>query len=120
MTSDNTHKGDSRAGDSPRAIAVALEEQGDAAPTVVASGRGLVAEKILELAFANDVKVREDADLAQILAAVDVDSPIPIDAFSAVAEVLAYLYRVNGDPEPENLGNWPETKDEDLSMAGSP
>jgi len=97
-----------------------LEEQADAAPAVVASGRGLVAEKILELAFANDVKVREDADLAQILAAVDVDSPIPIDAFSAVAEVLAYLYRVNGDPEPENLGKWPETKDEDFPVVGSP
>lgn len=54
---------------------MALEEQIGAPPSVVASGRGFVAEKILDLAFANDVKVREDADLVQILAAMYVDSP---------------------------------------------
>lgn len=90
----------------PTTIAVALEEQESAAPAVVASGRGFVAEKILELAFANDVRVREDADLVQVLAAVDVDSPIPTEAFAAVAEVLSYLYKVNGDVPPEGLGDW--------------
>lgn len=90
----------------PKTIAVALEEQSGAAPTVVASGRGFVAEKILELAFANDVKVREDSDLVQILGAVDVDSPIPTDAFAAVAEVLTYLYMANGQAAPEGLGEW--------------
>src|SRR5262245_38106731 len=81
----------------PQTIAVALEEQADAAPpTVVASGRGYPAEQILAIAFANGVKVREDADLAQILAAIDVDCPIPTEAFAAVAEILSYLYRVNG------------------------
>lgn len=90
----------------PNTIAVALEEQSGQAPTVVASGRGFVAEKILELAFANDVRVREDSDLVQILAAVDVDSPIPTDAFAAVAEVLSYLYKANGANPPEGLGEW--------------
>lgn len=48
----------------PKTIAVALEEQaGQAAPKVVATGRGFVAEQILSIAFANGVKVREDADL---------------------------------------------------------
>ena len=65
-------------------------------PRVVASGHGAIAEQILELAFANDVKVREDADLAQILAAVDVDCEIPIEAIVAVAEILAHVYRANG------------------------
>ena len=87
-------------------IAVALEDQGDTAPTVVASGRGFVADKILELAFANDVRVREDSDLVQILAAVDVDSPIPTEAFTAVTEVLSYLYKANGETPPEDLGAW--------------
>ena len=40
---------------------------------------------------------REDADLVQILAAVDVDSPVPTEAYAAVAEILAYLYRANGE-----------------------
>ena len=79
------------------AIAIALEESADAAaPSVVASGRGAIAEQILNIAFANGVKVREDADLVQILAAVDVDSPIPTEAFAAVAEILSYVYRANG------------------------
>ncbi|NKB43990.1 MAG: flagellar protein FhlB [Alphaproteobacteria bacterium] len=89
-------------------MAIALEEQIDTAPKVVATGRGLMAEKILELAFANDVRVREDSDLVQILAAVDIDSPIPTDAFTAVAEVLTYLYKANGSAAPEGLGAWHE------------
>jgi flagellar biosynthesis protein len=81
----------------PRAIAVALEEQADAsAPKVLASGRGALAEQILAIAFANGVKVREDADLAEVLTAIDIDNPIPTEAYAAVAEILSYLYRANG------------------------
>jgi flagellar biosynthesis protein len=68
-------------------------------PRVTASGHGLVADQILELAFANGVKVREDADLAEILAAVDVESEIPLEAVIAVAEILAHVYRANGTAE---------------------
>jgi flagellar biosynthesis protein len=73
------------------AVAVALSyvsEGYKGAPKVVASGRGWFAEKILEIAFANDVKVREDPDLAEMLAAVDLDSEIPVEAFIAVTEIL--------------------------------
>lgn len=81
-----------------RPVAVALEYDAgkSALPRVVATGRGAVAEQILELAFANGVKVREDADLAQMLAAVDVDSEIPIEALVAVADILARVYQANG------------------------
>lgn len=81
-----------------RPVAVALEyETGrEALPRVVATGRGAIAEQIVALAFANGVKVREDADLAQLLAAVDIDSEIPIEAIVAVAEILAHVYRANG------------------------
>jgi flagellar biosynthesis protein len=65
-------------------------------PRVVASGRGAVADQILAIAFANGIKVREDGDLAEILAAVDEGSEIPAEALVAVAEILAYLYRANG------------------------
>jgi len=65
-------------------------------PRVAATGRGTVAEQILEIAFAKGIPVREDPDLAQILSTLDVDSVIPVDALSAVAEILSYLYRLNG------------------------
>ncbi len=81
----------------PAAIAVALQydRQEDAVPRVVASGRGALADRILELAFAHGVKVREDADLAEILTAVEVGHQIPLAAFAAVAEILFYIYRAN-------------------------
>ena len=81
----------------PKQVAVALQyERGeDKVPRVVASGCGAVAERILELAFAHGVKVREDADLAEILAAVEIGEQIPLAAFAAVAEILFYIYRAN-------------------------
>ena len=88
-----------------RQTAVALKEGkewGDA-PTVEAAGRGVLAEKILQLAYDNDIKVREDSALAEMLAQVELDSPIPTEAFMAVAEVLSYVYRANGKPDPFNV-----------------
>lgn len=92
-----------------RPVAVALShDRGTAAlPRVVASGYGKVAEQILELAFANGVKVREDADLAQILSAVDLDTEIPLEAIVAVAEILAHVYRANGLTGPDGEGAGP-------------
>jgi flagellar biosynthesis protein len=77
------------------AIAVALKHEPGDLPQVVASGRGSMAERILAIAFAAGIKVREDADLAQLLAAVETNCPIPIACFEAVAEILTYLYRAN-------------------------
>lgn len=88
------------AGKTPVAVALRYVAERDSAPKVVASGRGAVARQILEIAFANDVKVREDADLAELLSHVGVDSEIPLEAFAAVAEILAYVYRANGEAGP--------------------
>ena len=84
---------------SRRATAVALKKYGideSALPKVVAAGYGVWAEKIVELAFQNGVRVREDKDLAQLLAAIELDSDIPTEALVAVAEILAYVYKANG------------------------
>ena len=62
---------------------------------VVASGKGSVAEQILSLAFAHGVRVRKDQDLVEVLSQVEVDSPIPLEAFTAVAEILSYVYQAN-------------------------
>lgn len=80
-----------------RRAAVALSTEAlKALPKITAAGYGKVAEQIVELAFQNGVKVREDADLAEMLAAVEVDSAIPTEALVAVAEILAYIYKANG------------------------
>ena len=85
-----------------RLTAVAIQdgsEKGDL-PIISAAGRGKIAEQILALAYENDIKVRSDADLAEILAKIELESPIPSEAFMAVAEVLSYVYRANGEPNP--------------------
>lgn len=85
--------------ESRRATAVALKKYGideSALPRVVAAGYGTWAEEIVRLAFENGVKVREDRDLAQLLAAIELDSDIPAEALVAIAEILAYVYKANG------------------------
>jgi flagellar biosynthesis protein len=87
------------------AVALGYSAESQHAPQVLAGGRGAIAEQILNIAFAQGVRVREDADLAQLLAAVDVDSEIPVEAFAAVAEILVYVWRANGaaaDSDPLN------------------
>ena len=98
---DGAEERNSTAGSKPKigsrqkAVALSDKDKSGARPRVVASGQGGVAEQIIQLAWANDIKVREDADLVEILSAIDVESEIPIEAFAAVAEILSYVYRAN-------------------------
>lgn len=85
---------------SPVAVALDGGTADNSLPRITAAGRGKIAEQILQLAFAHGVRVREDAALADMLAAVELDSPIPSEAFLAVAEILTYVYRANGAPNP--------------------
>lgn len=79
-------------------LAIALKDDapgGDAPPRIVATGRGSVADQILAVAQANGVKIREDADLAQILSVLEVESIVPIEVLATISEILAYVYRSN-------------------------
>lgn len=66
-------------------------------PVVTARGQGPIALQILELAARHGIPVRPDAPLASILAGLDPGMQIPAAAFGAVAEILAFLYRVDRD-----------------------
>ena len=68
---------------------------GQGAPRVVAAGRGVVAERILEIAAAAGVPIREDEALANALASLELGDEIPEDLFVAVAEALAWAYRLD-------------------------
>ena len=52
--------------------------------------------------YENDIKVREDSDLADMLASLELDSPVPTEALMAIAEILSYVYRANGEVDPFN------------------
>lgn len=78
------------------AVVLGYEPEKDNAPKVLAKGQGHVAQKIIQIAIDEGIEIRKDADLLQILKAVDIDSEIPIEAFSAVAEIISYIYKENG------------------------
>lgn len=75
------------------AVALQYSRPTDPSPRVVAKGQGDLADKILAIAREHGVAVRENADLAQLLSTVELESQIPVEAFVAVAEILSYIYR---------------------------
>ena len=77
------------------ASAKSSQESAGPGPKIIASGRGAVAEQILQIAFDRGIKVRQDSDLAEILSAVEVESEIPLAALAGVAEILRYLYQTD-------------------------
>lgn len=84
-----------------RAQAVAIAyETGDTAPKVVAKGRGLVAQEIIERAKEAGVFVHESPELVSLLMDVDLDTQVPPQLYIAVAELLAWLYRVEKREPP--------------------
>lgn len=94
--------GDPATPQSTTSLAVAIADGASldsAQPHITATGRGAVAEQIIAIAHAHGVRVREDADLAEVLAALDIDSPIPLEALSTVAGILTYVYRARSATE---------------------
>ena len=87
--------------------AVALTYSGkDAAPRVVAKGRGLVAEAIIERAHQHGIYVHESKELVALLIQVDLDQRIPPELYRAVAELLVWVYQIEqrepgSEPAPE-------------------
>lgn len=77
------------------AIALRYDPEEEGAPRVTATGRGPVARQIMEVASAHGVTVQRDRALAELLAPLEVNTPIPVAAFAAVAEILVHLYRAD-------------------------
>ncbi|MCK9285130.1 MAG: EscU/YscU/HrcU family type III secretion system export apparatus switch protein [Rhodocyclaceae bacterium] len=84
-----------------RALAVALAyAPGDTAPKVVAKGRGLIADAIVARAREHGIFVHESPELVSLLLQVDLDAHIPPQLYIAVAELLAWLYRLENGMLP--------------------
>ena len=78
-----------------KAVALKYNKGKDSAPKIVAKGKGYIAEKIIEAARENNVPLYEDKNLSQVLEALDLDTEIPPELYRAVAEVLAFIYKLN-------------------------
>ena len=86
--------------DPQRAAAAIAYREGDGAPRVVAKGRGLLADTIIERAHASGVYVHESRELLALLMQIDLDSHIPPQLYVAVAELLAWLYHLEESGKP--------------------
>jgi flagellar biosynthesis protein len=80
---------------SRKAAALRYDQARDAAPRVVAKGRGKLAEKIVAVAQSNQIPLVQDENLMQMLDLLELDTQIPPELYQAVAEILAFVYRLN-------------------------
>ena len=81
-----------------RAVALRYDRVEEPAPRVIGKGRGYLAERIIALAEAEGITIYEDADLVTMLSALDLHAEIPPKLYQVVAEVLAFVYRMNKLP----------------------
>ncbi|MGN7478545.1 EscU/YscU/HrcU family type III secretion system export apparatus switch protein [Solibacillus silvestris] len=77
------------------AIALSYDPQKSNGPTVVAKGKGKIAENILEQATMHDVPIYEDPNLVELLGQLDLNTSIPEELYQAVAEVFAFIYHLD-------------------------
>jgi len=80
---------------SSKAAAITYDAEKDRAPRLVAKGSGPIADKIIEIARQHEIPMVKDENLVQVLEALDLDTEIPPELYRAVAEVLAFIYRLN-------------------------
>lgn len=78
-----------------RAVALRYQADNDPAPRVIAKGQGAMADRILAIAKEAGIHVQEDPDLLSLLAKLEVNETIPEELYRTVAEVLAFVYRLN-------------------------
>ena len=78
-----------------QAAALRYAQGKDAAPRLLAKGKGTVADRILEIARRNGIPIREDRELVQVLASLDLYQEIPPELYKAVAEILVFLHSLN-------------------------
>ncbi|MBF0519416.1 MAG: EscU/YscU/HrcU family type III secretion system export apparatus switch protein [Nitrospirae bacterium] len=88
-----------------KAAALKYKPTDGSAPRVVAKGSGLMAQKILDVAKAHGVPIKEDKQLVEILSALDLYKEIPQELYKAVAEVLAFIYSLSKKNAPKPPGS---------------
>ena len=78
-----------------KAVALLYDEDKSDAPRVIASGKGIIAQKIIETAREAGIHIREDANLVEILSKVPVGQDIPVELYQTIAGILSFVYQVN-------------------------
>ncbi|WP_010093447.1 EscU/YscU/HrcU family type III secretion system export apparatus switch protein [Ornithinibacillus scapharcae] len=78
-----------------KAVALSYDKEKDSVPRVSATGKGLIAESIIEKAKENHVPIMEDSSMIELLSELDINEKVPEELYQAVAEVFAFIYRTD-------------------------
>jgi len=77
-----------------KAVALQYDNDKNSAPKVIAKGEGKTAQKIIQIAKENGVRLKKDEDLVELLSKVELDAEVPPQMYKAVAEVFSFLYKI--------------------------
>lgn len=80
---------------SDKAVALLYNKEQSDAPKVIASGSGIIARKIIDIAEEAGIHIQQDHDLIEILSKIPVGEDIPVELYQTIAEVLSFVYQVN-------------------------
>jgi flagellar biosynthesis protein len=83
-----------------KAVALTYDPLKNKAPRVTAKGKGIIAEKIIQLAKEHGIPVKDDPDLVEVLSGLELEAEIPPSIYIIVAELLAFAYSMNGKKRP--------------------
>ena len=78
----------------PEAAALKYDIEQDSAPNLVAKGSGELAKKIIAQAEENNIPIKEDEDIVEILLQLELGAEIPEELYKAVAEILSFIFEV--------------------------
>ena len=84
-----------------KAVALRYDPLTDPAPRLIGKGQGVIAERIVQIAREHGIPIHEDRDLVEILGSLKMGELIPEEIYGAVAEILAFLYRLNKRAKPK-------------------
>lgn len=82
-----------------KAVALRYDTDKEKAPRVVAKGKGHIAENIIKIAEKNELPIKKDEDLVELLTKIDIDKEIPANLYKAVAEVFSFIYNITNKKE---------------------
>jgi len=82
-----------------KAVALRYNTEKENAPKVLTKGQGNIAERIIKIAKENELPIKKDEDLVELLTKIEIDKEIPTNLYKAVAEVFSFIYNVTNKKE---------------------
>ncbi len=83
-----------------KAVALKCDMEKESVSKVIAKGKGDIASRIIKIAQENELPIKKDEDLVELLTKIDIDQEIPQNLYKAVAEVFSFIYNItNKEPK---------------------